>query len=157
MELGLFFAMFGAAVSTFLGGYGSSIGLGISGAAANGVLSEKPEKFGTLLLLIALPGTQGIYGFLVAFLIILKLQLLSGAPAVVSNIQGLQILVSALPVGISGLSSGIFQGKVCAAGVAVAAKQPEASMKALVFAALVETYAVLGLVISYFLLNSIKL
>lgn len=157
MELGLFFAMMGAAAATFLGGFGSCIGLGAAASAANGTLSEKPERFGTLLLLIALPGTQGIYGFLVAFLIILKLQLLSGAAAVVSNTQGLQILASSLPVGIAGLASGMFQGRVCAAGVAVAAKRPEASMKALVFAALVETYAVLGLVISYFLLNGIKL
>ena len=155
--MGLFYAMLGAAAATFLGGYGSSIGIGCAGSAANGVLSEKPEKFGTMLLLVALPGTQGIYGFLTAFLIILKVQLLSGSPLEVTDIQGLKILASALPVAISGLGSGIFQGKVCAAGIAVAAKKPEASMKALVYAAMVETYAVLGLVISYFLLNGIKL
>ena len=157
MGLGLFYAMLGAATAAFLGGYGSSIGIGIAGSAANGVLSEKPEKFGTMLLLVALPGTQGIYGFLTAFLIILKVQLLTGTPLDISPIAGLQILASALPVGIAGFGSGVFQGKVCAAGIAVAAKKPEASMKALVYAAMVETYAVLGLVISYFLLNGVKL
>ena len=157
MSIGLFYAMLGGAIAAFLGGYGSSMGIGAAGAAANGVLSEKPEKFGTMLLLVALPGTQGIYGFLTAFLIILKVQMLGGSPIEVSPIAGLQILAAALPVAIAGLGSGIYQGKVCAAGIAVAAKQPEASMKAMVYAAMVETYAVLGLVVSYFLLNGVKL
>jgi V/A-type H+/Na+-transporting ATPase subunit K len=157
MDLGIFYAMFGAACAIFLAGFGSSIGIGLAGTAANGVLSEKPEKFGTMLLFVALPGTQGIYGFLTAFLIILKIQLLTGNPLPVSNIQGLQILAASLPVGITGLSSGMYQGKICAAGIAVAAKKPEASMKGLVYAAMVETYAVLGLVISYFLLNGVNL
>lgn len=157
MDLGIFYAMFGAACAIFLGGFGSSIGIGLAGTAANGVLSEKPEKFGTMLLFVALPGTQGIYGFLTAFLIILKIQLLTGNPLSVSNIQGLQILAASLPVGITGLASGMYQGRICAAGIAVAAKKPEASMKGLVYAAMVETYAVLGLVISYFLLNGVSL
>jgi V/A-type H+-transporting ATPase subunit K len=106
--------------------------------------------------IIALPGTQGIYGFLVAFLVILKLQILSGTALEINPVQGLQILAACLPVGIAGLASGIHQGKVCAAGIAVASKQPAASMKALVYAALVETYAVLGLVVSFFLLNGIQ-
>ncbi|MDR0676457.1 MAG: V-type ATP synthase subunit K [Elusimicrobiota bacterium] len=155
MEFGMFYAMLGSAAAIFLGGYGSSIGIGLAGAAANGVLSEKPEKFGSMLLFVALPGTQGIYGFLVAFLIILKLQLLTGKPISVSNLQGLEMLIAALPVGITGISTGIYQGRICAAGIAIAAKKPEASMKGLVYAAMVETYAVLGLVISYFLLNGI--
>jgi len=157
MSLGLFYAMLGGAIAAFMGGYGSSIGIGTAGSAANGVLSEKPEKFGTMLLLVALPGTQGIYGFLTAFLVILKVQLLGGSPLNITTVQGLQILAACLPVAIAGFGSGANQGRVCAAGIAVAAKQPEASMKAMVYAAMVETYAVLGLVVTYFLLNGIKL
>lgn len=157
MNLGLFYAMLGCALATILGAFGSSVGIGLAGSAANGVLSEKPEKFGTMLLLVALPGTQGIFGFLIAFLIILKVQLLSGTPINITDTQGLNILIASLPISLSALVVGIYQGKVCAAGIAVAAKQPEASMKALVYAAMVETYSVLGLVISYFLLNGIKL
>ncbi|NLG11686.1 MAG: permease, partial [Elusimicrobia bacterium] len=74
----------------------------------------------------------------------------------ITNLQGLQILIATLPIAISGTFSAIHQGKVCAAGIAVAAKHPEASMRALVYGALVETYAVLALVISIFLLFSIK-
>ena len=103
-----------------------------------------------MLLLVALPGTQGIYGFLTG--------ILGGSDvAVVDVVKGLQILVACIPIAVSGLFSAIHQGKVCAAGIAVASKQPEASMRALVYGALVETYAILALVVSIFLLFSINL
>lgn len=158
MELGLFVALIGAAIAVFSCGIGSSIGVGLAGQAANGVLSEDPDKFGSMLLLVALPGTQGIYGFVVGFWVaIIKLNLLAGNIPNISPIQGLLILAACLPIAISGLVSGIYQGKVCAAGIAVAAKQPQASMKALIYGGLVETYAILGLVITLLLLNGIKL
>jgi V/A-type H+-transporting ATPase subunit K len=155
--LGLVIAILGAAVAVFLCGIGSSIGVGLAGQAANGVLSENPERFGNMLLLVALPGTQGIYGFLAGFLVIMKLGLLTGLIVYPTTLQGWQIFGSCLPIAISGLVSAIHQGKVCTAGIAVAAKHPEASMRALIYAALVETYAVLGLVITIFLLNGVKL
>lgn len=157
MELGIIYALCGAVMAVFLCGTGSSIGIGYSGSAANGVLSEEPDKFGIMLLLVALPGTQGIYGFLTGFLVLMKLGILGGQVTTISNLQGLQILLACLPIAVSGLFSAIHQGKVCAAGIAVASKQPEASMRAMVFGALVETYAVLALVVSIFLLFSIKL
>lgn len=157
MDMGMIYALTGAALAVFLCGTGSSIGIGYAGRAANGVLSEEPEKFGTMLLLVALPGTQGIYGFLTGFLVLMKVGILGGGEmAAITNLQGLQILVATLPIGISGLFSAMHQGKVCAAGISVASKHSEASMKALVYGALVETYAVLALVVSIFLLFSIK-
>lgn len=153
---GIVFAIAGAAMAMFLAGSGSAVGIGYAGQAANGVLSEDPDKFGIMLILVALPGTQGFYGFLSAFLIILKIGLL-GKVASISTSQGLQILGAALPIGFTGLLSGIHQGKVCAAGIGVAEKRPTHSMKAVIYGALVETYAVLGLVITIFLLNGIKL
>lgn len=158
MELGLLIALIGAAMAVFLCGIGSSIGVGLAGQAANGVLSEDPEKFGNMLLLVALPGTQGVYGFVAGFwATIIKLNLLVGEVPHLSALKGLQILAACLPVAISGLVSAIHQGKVCAAGIAVAAKQPQASMRALIYGGLVETYAILGLVITLLLLNGIKL
>ncbi|HOM27486.1 MAG TPA: V-type ATP synthase subunit K [bacterium] len=156
MEIGLIYALIGGALAIFLCGAGSSIGIGYAGREANGVLSEEPEKFGTMLLLVALPGTQGIYGFLTGFLVMMKIGILGGNISAISSSTGLQILISCLPISISGLVSAIHQGKVCAAGIAVASKHPEASMKALVYGALVETYAVLGLVASIFLLMGVK-
>ncbi|MCD6192957.1 MAG: V-type ATP synthase subunit K [Candidatus Aminicenantes bacterium] len=157
MALGLTIALLGGALAVVLGGIGSAIGVGLAGQASSGVMSEDPEKFGSLLLLVALPGTQGIYGFLSAFLVILKLGLTGGSPVAVNFYQGWQILIACLPVGLTGLVSGIHQGKVCASGVYMVAKQPKDLMKPVIMAALVETYAVLGLLITILLLNGIKL
>ena len=157
MTLGLTLALLGGALAVILGGIGSAIGVGLAGQASSGVMSEDPEKFGSLLLLVALPGTQGIYGFLSSFLVILKLGLTGGQPAVLTTPQGWQILVACLPVAFTGLVSGIHQGKVCASGVYMVAKQPKDLMKPVIMAALVETYAVLGLLITILLLNGIKL
>lgn len=157
MALGLTIAILGGALAVILGGIGSAVGVGLAGQASSGVMSEDPEKFGSLLLLVALPGTQGIYGFLSAFLIILKLGLIGGTVASPSVFQGWQILIAALPVAFTGLVSGIHQGKVCASGVYMVAKQPKDLMKPVIMAALVETYAVLGLLITILLLNGISL
>lgn len=157
MTLGLTIAILGGAIAVILGGIGSAIGVGLAGQASSGVMSEDPEKFGSLLLLVALPGTQGIYGFLSAFLIILKVGLIGGTVASPSVFQGWQILIAALPVAFTGLVSGIHQGKVCASGVYMVAKQPKDLMKPVIMAALVETYAVLGLLITILLLNGISL
>lgn len=154
---GLVLAIFGGVVAVFCCGIGSSIGIGLAGAAANGVLSEDPDKFGSMLLLVSLPGTQGIYGFLVGFLMIMKLGLLTAKVATVTQAQGLQLLCACLPIAIAGMVSAMHQGRVCAAGIGTAAKHPEAVMRAVIYAALVETYAVLGLVSTIFFLNGIKI
>ncbi len=154
--LGLSLAILAAATAIFLGGIGSAVGVGLAGRTASGVLAEDPDKFGRLFLLVALPGTQGFYGFIGGLLIILKVGLF-GTPKPVTAMQGLQLIFAALPVAIAGLLSGIHQGKVCASGVEMSAKQPEASMKAVIYGAMVETYAVLGLLGTLFLLQGIKL
>ena len=75
---GLFFALLGAAVATFMAGIGSAIGVGKAGVAAAGVLSEQPDLFGKVLIFQLLPATQGIYGLLVGFLILSNVGLLGG-------------------------------------------------------------------------------
>ena len=72
-NLGLFFAILGAALAAALAGAGSAIGVGIAGQAASGSVAEEPSMFGKVLILQLLPGTQGIYGLLIAFLLIGKL------------------------------------------------------------------------------------
>jgi len=153
---GLLIAILGGAMAVAFAGIGSAIGVQLAGSAANGVLSEDPEKFGTMLLLVALPGTQGVYGFLVGFLVVIKLGFLAGKIPILSVLQGLQIFAACIPVAVGGWVSAIFQGKVCTAGIGVAAKHPEAAMRALIYGALVETYAVLGLVASIFFLMGVK-
>lgn len=153
MDYGFALALGGAAIATFLAGTGSAIGVGIAGRSATGVLSEKPERYGQLLLLVVLPGTQGLYGFAMAFVVLYKLQLFGADIATIGVTQGYQILVACLPVAIAGLLSAIHQGKVCAAGVLMTAKRPEMAFKAgVVYAVMVELYALLGLVITFFIL-----
>ncbi len=154
---GLVYAIAGAATAVILAGIGSSVGIGIAGQTADGLLSEDPESFGNILILTVLPGTQGIYGFVAAFFVIIRLGLLAGTVPQVSAAVGISIFLACLPVAFGGLFSGIYQGKVSAAGVAVAAKQPNESMKAVILSALVETYAVLGLLITILLLMGIKI
>ncbi|NOZ64508.1 MAG: V-type ATP synthase subunit K [Caldiserica bacterium] len=154
--LGLALAIGGGALAVALAGIGSAIGIGHAARSAAGVLSEEPEKFGSLLILIALPGTQGFYGFLVGFLVLMKVGLVSGQIPPITVYQGLQIFFASLPIALAGLLSGIHQGKVSAAGAGVVAKQPSAFMKAVILSALVETYAVLGLLGSILFLNGIK-
>ena len=114
---GQFFALLGAAVAA-LAGIGSAIGIGIAGQAAAGVVSEDPNKFGQVLVLQALPGTQGIYGLLIAFIILLKVGLLGGDGMVdISVAQGAFIFAASLPIGLVGIFSAIAHGFNCASSM----------------------------------------
>ncbi|HOX96836.1 MAG TPA: V-type ATP synthase subunit K [bacterium] len=157
MELGLALAILGAALAVGLAGMGSALGVGIAGQSASGVVSEDPEKFGKVLLLEALPGTQGIYGFLAAIMVLQKVGLLGGELVQISSSIGWQLLFAALPIALTGLLSGMYQGKVCAAGMGIVAKKPAESGKAIILAAMVETYAVLGLLATILLINGIQI
>lgn len=149
---GLWIALAGIAAAVALSGMGSAIGIGLAAATAAGVMTEESKNFGKYLMLVGLPGTQGIYGFVIAFLWITKLGLHKGLASVpkISTLTGLEIFFACLPVALAGWVSAIHQGKVCAAGVALTAKKPEEAGKALVMGVFVEFYAVLGLLISLF-------
>lgn len=155
--MGVGLAILGAACAAILAGIGSAIGVGIAGEACAGVTTEDPTKFGRLIVLQVLPGTQGIYGFLAAFLMMVKIGILGETPASVNMEQGLALFFACLPVAFAGLLSGIYQGKVSAAGAGIVAKRPEEAGKAIIFSAMVETYAVLGLVVTILFLTGIKL
>jgi V/A-type H+/Na+-transporting ATPase subunit K len=155
--IGLSLAVLGAVISVILGGIGSIIGVAKSGRAASGIVSEEPEKFGKVLLLQALPSTQGIYGFIGAFWVIIKLGLLSGSIPLISWQTGLSLALACLPVAIGGLLSGIYQGTVSVAGMNIVAKKPQESGKGVILAAMVETYAVLGLLATILLVQGINL
>jgi V/A-type H+-transporting ATPase subunit K len=152
---GQFLAVLGAAISVLLAGTGSAIGVGIVGEASGGLITEDPSKFGQCLLLQAIPGTQGIYGLLTGFVIMTQIGILGGA-APETAVKGLLYLAGALPIGLVGLYSGIAQGKTAAAGIGLIAKRPEELSKAVVFAAMVETYAVLALLASILIVLNIQ-
>ncbi|MPQ42833.1 V-type ATP synthase subunit K [Clostridium tarantellae] len=144
---GLIFAALGVALAVGLSGIGSAKGVGLVGQAATGLVTEEPEKFGKALVLELLPGTQGLYGFVIGFLVFSKM-----AQGMTLE-QGLYFLGACLPIAIAGLWSGIAQGKVAAAGIQILAKKPEHNTKGIILAAMVETYALLGFVISFMLVS----
>lgn len=141
-NLGTILAILGMALAAILPGIGSAKGVGMTGEAAAALTSEQPEKFGKALILQLLPGTQGLYGFIIAFFIFLNI----GNASVFS--EGLRLLGASLPIALTGYFSAISQGRVATAGIQILAKKPEASTKGILYAAMVETYAILGFVIS---------
>ncbi|MDD5923881.1 MAG: V-type ATP synthase subunit K [Clostridia bacterium] len=145
---GLFLALLGAAFATTLAGIGSAIAVGRAGTAAAGVLTEDPSKFGKVLIFELLPATQGIYGLLIGFLIIQNVGILSGVAAEVSIAKGMLYFCASLPIAFGGLVSALYQGKCAVAGIATVNKRPDQVGKALLLPAMVETYAILALLIS---------
>ena len=155
MELGIVFALTGAVVAALMAGIGSAIGVGMSGEAAAGVVTEDPGKFGKVLIMQLLPGTQGIYGLLIAFIVLSQIGIL-GAPAEISTAKGLLYLAACLPMAFVGLWSAIRQAKASVAGINLIAKRPDQMGKAMIFAAMVETYAILALLVSILVINGLK-
>ena len=155
-QLGIVYALLGAALAVFLAGAGSAIGVGIACQAASGVVSEDPSKFAKVLVIQLLPGTQGIYGLLVGFITLSKIGLLGGGILDLTPQQGLLVLAACLPVGIVGLISGKSQGQTAAAAIGIVAKKPEQFGKAMLFPAMVETYAILSLLISILAVTNIQ-
>ena len=144
---GLFLALLGAAFATFMAGIGSAIGVGKAGVAASGVLAEEPSLFGKVAILQLLPATQGIYGLLVGILILSNVGLI-GEPKDISLLQGSLYFAASLPIAFAGLYSAIYQSKCSVAGIATVAKKPDQFGKAILMPAMVETYAILALLIS---------
>ena len=142
-------AILGAAIAAAFCGIGSAIGTGLAGKAAAGVTAESPDKYSKVLPLQVLPGSQGIYGLVTAFLLFSKIKLF-GTASLLSIQQGLLLFFACLPIAIVGFISAIYQAKVAISGIMMVGKRPEESGKAITFCIMVETYAILALFISLF-------
>ena len=145
-------ALLGAFLAAGLAGWGSAKGVGMVGQAGSGLLTEDPSLFGKVLLLEALPGTQGIYGLITAFLIMVKIGII-GTPIDLTIAQGGYMLMASLPIAIVGHASALHQAKVAVAGVNLIAKQKDEVGKATTNSALVETYAIFALLVSLLLIG----
>ena len=146
MEWGFVIGLAGLVLCVFLCGMGSAIGLTKTGQTAAGVLSEEPKKFSKLLVLVVLPATQGIYGFV--FAIVASSSCTMG----ISLATGLNILLASLPLTVTGLLTPVLQGKTSASCIQAVAKKDNLSGKLILFPAMIETYAILSLVVSLLLL-----
>ena len=148
--IGMARAILGASLAAAGGGFGSSVGVGIAGEVGNGVLSEDDKKFAPVLILQALPATQSIYGMLTAFIIMQKITI------GLSFEKGLNLLCAAVVVAVVQLISAIWQGKVSAASMQLIARKPKQMGQAIILPAMVETFAVFGLLVGIILIGIVK-
>lgn len=156
-SLGITLAITGAVCAALFAGIGSAKAVGLVGEAAAGVVSVDPSKFSKVLILQLLPGTQGLYGLLIAILLLSRVGVLGGNAADLTTAQGLMFLAASLPMAVVGYFSAMAQGKAAVAGVGITAKKPEHNGKGIIMAAMVETYAILALLVSILLIYNIAI
>lgn len=146
---GVFIAILGMALAVILPGIGSGIGVGMVGEAASGLLVEEPEKFGKSLVLQLMPASQGLYGF------VIFIMALGNVRADMSILEGFYILSCCLPIAVVGWPTAMAQARVAAAGIGVLSRNESQMTKSIIYAVMVETYALLAFVTSLIMLNSV--
>ena len=154
-SLGMSFAVIGAVLAALLAGIGSARGVGMVGEAAAVLVAEDPSKFSKALVLQLLPGTQGLYGLLTTVLVLSQLGILGGAPIDLTLAEGLMYFGACMPIAIVGYFSAIAQARTAVAGVGIIAKKPDQNGKAITMSAMVETYAILALLVSILAVNGL--
>lgn len=147
-------AFIGAILSVALACAGSGKGVGLVGESAAGVLSEDPSKFSQCLILQIIPGTQGLYGLVIWFFAMMKMGFFSGAMIPMDFATGLGFFAACLPMGIGGYFTAIAQGRCAASAISLIAKRPEEMSKGIIMSIMVEFYAILCLLASFLMLNS---
>lgn len=152
---GMALALFGAGLAAVLSGIGSAKGTGIAGEAGAGLLCQDPGKFGKVMILQVIPGTQGLYGLVVWFFAIFQMGLLDGSAFDLTIQQGLQYFAACLPMALGGLFSAMAQGRVAAASINILAKKPDDWSKGMILCITVEFYAILSLLASMLMIINI--
>ena len=149
MEITL--AYIGLGIMVFLSGIGSAIGVSIGGQSAIGALKRREEAFGNYMLLSALPGTQGVYGFAGFFIInnsgILDLN--------INMVQGAAILGAGIMLGGVGLFSAMQQGKICGNGINALAGGHDVFGKTMILAVFPELYAIIAFAATFLISTSL--
>jgi len=134
-----------------LAGIGSVLGCSMSGNAAVGAMKKNPDAFGNYLMLTALPGSQGLYGFAGYFL----LSTLGLLTVDMTWLQASAVFAVGLALGMVGLLSAIRQGQVCANGIAAVGSGYDVAGKTLILAVFPELYAIIALAAVYLVGNAV--
>ncbi len=154
---GLAIGLLGAGLAACLAGAGSGLGTGYAGQAGAGLVTEDPSKFGKVMILQVIPGTQGLYGLVVWFFAIMRMGVLNGTALDLSFIDGCRYFAACLPMAIGGGISAVAQGKVAAASINILAKKPDHWSKGMILCITVEFYAILSLLASFMMLSAVTL
>jgi len=147
---GNLFAYLGMAMSLITTCLASAKAVGMVGEAMSGVLVEEPDRFGSLMILQVIPGTNGIYGFLITFIILTSSGLMGGGVDLPLS-TGIQLFFSCLPISVVGGLTAAYQTRVAIGGVNLVAKWPNELSKAMISTVMVETYPILALLVSMLL------
>ncbi|MFI3316268.1 MAG: ATPase [Rikenellaceae bacterium] len=142
-------AYIGVGLMVGLAGLASAIGTAICGQASVGAMKKNEDAFGSYMVLSALPGSQGLYGFVCFFMI----QGLISAE--MTMIQGAAILGIGILVGLVNVASSVQQGKVCANGIAAIGNGNDVMAKTLILAAFPELYAILTVAATFLISNAV--
>ncbi|MDD3831229.1 MAG: V-type ATP synthase subunit K [Clostridia bacterium] len=149
-SLGLPLAIFGMALAFIPAACGSAYGVSKTGQTMSGIVSEKPEVYSKLQIIQLLPATQGLYGFLIAILAGVQMNIFGTIPTMTLE-QGLSFVVAALPIAIVGPISAVYQANSACSAMVMVGKAPEMSGKGILMVAAVELYAIFGLLVSFLL------
>ena len=156
MNWGNVYAILGAAIAVIVSGIGSAIGVGRAGQASSAMLSKQPDKFGSAMILQVMPSTQGLYGFVVGFMVLIKIGAL-GSMTPLTDAQGWIIFAYCLPAAFVGLMSAIMQGNVAIGCINLVGKQDKQVGHAMLMLVLVEIFAIFAFVISFLGVMLVKL
>ncbi|HPR57937.1 MAG: V-type ATP synthase subunit K [Sphingobacteriia bacterium] len=140
MTFALILTYVGLALMIGLAGIGSAYGVTMGGNAAIGSLKKNDEAFGNYMLLSALPGTQGLYGF-AGFFVINNSGVISPDMTI---LQGAAIFGAGLALGLVALFSAIRQGSICANGIAAIGSGYDVFGKTMILAVFPELYAIVA-------------
>ena len=149
MSTTLILAYLGVVLMVGVAGIASAVGTAICGQAAVGSMKKNNGAFGSYMILSALPGSQGLYGFVCFFMV----QGLISAD--MSMIQSAAVFGAGLLVGIVNLAAAIYQAKVCANGIAAIGIGHDVMGKTLILAAFPELYAILTVAATFLISNAV--
>ena len=149
---GLALALLGAGLAAVLSGIGSAKGTGLAGEAGTGLLCADPSKFGKIMILQVIPGTQGLYGLVIWFFAMLQMGALNGTAAGMDVATGVRYFMACLPIALGGLLSALAQGRVAVASINILAKKPDDWSKGMILCITVEFYAILSLLASFLMI-----
>ncbi|MGI6577437.1 MAG: V-type ATP synthase subunit K [Eubacteriales bacterium] len=148
-------ALLGIALAVILPGIGSSKSVGMVGEAGAGLITEDPSSFSKVLILQVIPGTQGLYGFVVGLFALISLGVFGGTMPDLTIQQGVSYFLACMPIAVVGLISAMYQGRVAVSGVNILAKRPNEMFKGVMLAVMVEFYAILALLVSFLIVLSL--
>ena len=145
----LILAYIGVAIMVGLAGIASAVGTSICGQAAVGAMKKNSSAFGSYMILSALPGSQGLYGFVCFFMVQGLLT------AEITMLQAAAVFGAGVLVGIVNLAAAIYQGKVCANGIAAIGNGHDVMGKTLILGAFPELYAILTVAATFLISNAV--